>query len=456
MKTSRRTFLRALGAGAGAGVLSAALGPHIWSPRRRAFAAPSGDAIFSSGAIFFVLNGGARTQSVFNGAVGMGANPFGQLSGLPVPLSAVMQGSGLDDPAVNQRVNLVTTCQHHNRTGNHGTGRVTACTGYAPADNRAGILSIVNFAFAFRDLPCVNIGNDTPTTLIGEDISSTFAPVRISSPLNVQDLVASLRSTAVSPAEHARMDALRSQLQDRFLRNTRYRTPADIPFFQRQAAAIAEQLDDAALDLRSNASLGQFTDGTAVTNAGLRTSFGVNANGSGNATGAQAMLALRLRQLGCAGITLSSPQNWDLHSNEVNNLPPRAFAVGQAIAGLVSNLARIPDPVMGDRTLLDTTVITVLTDFGRGNWGVGSGFNGNNGSDHRTNEDKTCLQCIPIIGGGLPGGRVLGQIVGDGAAAPGSPVYGTRQVLSTVLDLLGIAPQGFFPGASPLTQELLG
>lgn len=454
MKLSRRSFLRALGVGAGAGVLSAAAGPHIWVPRRRAFAAPAADAILSSGAIFIVLNGGARTQSVFNGTVGFGTNPFGALTGLPVPLSAVMQGTGLDDPAINQHLNLVTTCQHHNRTGNHGTGRTVACTGYTPQENKAGILSLINYAFAFRDLPCVNIGNDTPTTNIGEEISSTFSPVKMSSALNVQDIVDALQSTMVSEAERQRLEGLRYELEDRFLRTTKYESPADIPFFQRKASQIATQLDNDALDIRSNAALGSYLDSSAVGNAGLRASFGVNADGGGNVMGAKAMLALRLRQLGCAGITLSSDQNWDLHSNEDDNLPPRAFRVGQAIAGLIEHLSQIPDPVLGDRSLLDTTVITVLTDFNRGNWGIGSGFNGNQGSDHRTGEDQTALQCIPIIGGGLPGGRILGQVTGDGSPAGGSPVYETRQVLATVLDLLGVAPDGWYPGIPPLTQAL--
>lgn len=453
MAFSRRSFLR-LATGLGAGVaLSSGIVPGLL--RRRSSMAAVGDATLSAGAIFIVLNGGARTQAVFNGTVGSGTNPFGQLSGLTVPLSAVMAGTGLDDPAINRHVNLVSTCQHHNRTGNHGTGRTVACTGYEPQENKPGILSLVNYAFSFRDIPCVNIGNDTPTTNIGSEISSTFSPIKISSPLNVQDIVAALESTQVSPEETARLDDLRYQLADRFLRNTKYTEPADIPFFQRKAAAVAGQLDDDALDLRTNASLGRFVDDTPVSNAALRPSFGVNANGGGNAMGAKAMLALRLRQLGCAGITLSSDQNWDLHSNEENNLPPRASGVGTAIAGLIQNLSRIPDPVHADRTLLDTTVITVLTDFNRGNWAVGSGFNGNNGSDHRTGEDKTSLQCIPIIGGGLPGGKVLGEIRTDGSPTAASPVYETRQVLATVLDLLGVPPDSFFPGIAPITADLL-
>ncbi len=449
-RLSRRSFL----AGAGATLGAAALAPHIWS-KRTAFAAPIGAATLSGGAIFFVLNGGARTQAVFNGTVGSGTNPFGQLSGLTVPLSAVQQGTGLDDPAINGRLNLIATAQHHNRTGNHGTGRTVACTGYLPQEAKPGVLTLLNYAFAFRDIPCVNIGNDTPTTDIGSEISSTFSPIKISSPLNVQDIVDALAAIAVSPEETQRIARLRDAMQDRFLRSTKYAQPADIPFFQRKAAEVAQQLDDAALDIRSNANLGSYGDGTPVNNGALRGSFGVNATGGGNDMGAKAMLALRLRQLGCAGITLSSAQNWDLHSNEDDGLPPRAFGVGQAMAGLIEHMARIPDPVAPGKTLLDTTVVTVLTDFNRGNWGVGSGFNGNSGSDHRSDEDKTCLQYIPLFGGGLPGGRVLGEVGGDGSAVGASPVYETRQILATVLDLLGVPPSTHFPGVPSLAAELL-
>lgn len=449
-KLTRRSFLLHTGAALGA----AAAGPYLWTRRPSRFAHAAGDATLSGGAIFFVLNGGARTQCVFNGTVGAGTNPFGQIAGLTVPLSAVQAGTGLDDPAINAHLNLITTAQHHNRTGNHDTGRTVACTGYTPQEGKPGILTALNYAFSFRDVPCVNIGNDTPTTDVGTEIASTYTPIKISSPLNVQDITSALDAIQVSPQEAARMVALRDQMQDQFLRNTKYKEPADIPFFQRKAAEVAQQLDDAALDIRSNASMGSFTDGTPVQNGALRASFGVNATGGGNDMGAKAMLAVRLRQLGCAGITLSSGQNWDLHSNEDSGLPPRAFGVGQAIAGLIDTLSRIPDPVTTGKTLLDTTVITVLTDFNRGNWAVGSGFNGGSGSDHQTNEDKTALQCIPIIGGGLPGGKVLGQVGGDGSRAGASPVYETRQILATVLDLLGVPPANYFPGIQPITQEL--
>lgn len=450
MTLNRRSFLKAAGIAAGAGLA----GPHIWS-KKKAWADASGLAGLNAGAIIIVLNGGARSQAAFNGTVGLGTNPFGQITGIPVPLSAVHQGTGLEVAGTNARVNLVTTCQHHDRTGNHETGRVVACTGYEPQEQKPGILTILNYVFSFRAIPCVNIGNDTPTTDIGSEISSTYAPIKISSPLNVNDIVAALQSTQVSAAETARIDALRAPLQDRFLRSTIHRFSADIPFFQRKAAEIAEQFDDAALDIRSGASLGQYDDGSGVSNAGLRSTFGVTADGGGNSMGAKAMLALRLRQLGCAGITLSSDENWDLHSNEDGGLPPRAFNVGRALAGLISHMSRIPDPVEPGKTLLDSTVITLCSDFNRGNWATGSGFNGGQGSDHLSGDDRTSMQCIPIIGGGLPGGKVLGQVDGTGSPVGASPVYQTRQILATVLDLCGIPADNYMlPGVQPLTAEL--
>ena len=85
---------------------------------------------------------------------------------------------------------------------------------------------------------------------------------------------------------------------------------------------------------------------------------------------------------------------------------------------------------------------------------MGTGFNGGGGSDERPNDDKTAFQCIPIIGGGLPGGKVLGEIASDGSLSGSSPAYGTRQILATVLDLMGIPAAGYYPGTVPLTNEL--
>ncbi|MBL4634647.1 MAG: DUF1501 domain-containing protein [Kofleriaceae bacterium] len=447
---SRRGFLKAIGIGTTATVLA----PHVWRQRSVSAAPLVSNISLSGGAIFFVLNGGARTQAVFNGTVGTGTNPFGQLSGLPVPLSQVMAGSGLDLNAINSKINLISTAQHANRTGNHGTGRAIACTGYQPQENMPGILTLLNQAFSFRNVPCINIGNDTPTTNIGSEISSTFSPIKIASALNVNDITSAIQSVQVSPAEAQRLNTLRYGVSDQFLRSTSYSEPADVPFFQRKAAEVAAQLNDDALDIRTNATMGNYLDNTPIGNAGLRASFGVQANGGGSSLGASAMLAIRLRQLGCAGITVSTG-NWDLHSNELNVLPNQAFELGQSIAGLVDHLSRIPDPVSPGVSLLDTTVITVLTDFNRGNWSVGSGFNGNNGSDHRTNEDKTAFQCIPMIGGGLPGGKILGEIGASGSPTAGSPIYTTQQVLATVLDLLGLPSTAYFPGSTPITQDLL-
>jgi len=407
----------------------------------------------SGGAIFIVLNGGARTQAVFNGMVGFGANPYGQISALPVPMSAVMNGSGLDDPEINRHINLVTTAAHHNRTGDHDNGRVVACSGYSEDEAKPGILSILNYAFAFRDVPCVNIGSDTPTTRIGSEISSTFSPVKINTALDVSEIAASLVDSAVTEDEKRRLDALRDSLQDRFLRSTPYDAPADIPFYQRRALEVAQQFDNDALDIRTDAAMGRYLDGSPVQNGALRNSFDVDDNGRN--LGALAMLAVRLRQLGCGGITISRG-NWDLHANERDRLPGRALEVGRTIAGLIREMSRIESPAEPGRSLLDTTIITVLSDFGRGNWSNGTGFNSDDGSDHRSREDKTAFQCIPIIGGGLPGGRVLGEITDGGSPASGSPTYGTRQILATALDVVGVPPTLYLPEDSPpLTEELI-
>ena len=447
MSISRRDFLRLSAIGLGVSATSGALlSPFGFPSRARAASGLAGEA---GGAIIIVLNGGARTQCLFNGTVGGGANPFGSVAGLRVPLSAVMQDTGLDTPALNDRVNLVTACQHHTRTGSHDPGRTVACTGYSPEEDKPGILTILNRSFAYRDVPCINIGNDTPTTNIGSEISSTFSPIKIRSALDVREITASLVDARVSEEEKSRIETLREAMQDRFLRDTPYDAPADIPFFQRRAVEVAQQFSNDALDIRTDASMGRYFDGSPVSNVGLRNSLE-----GGDGLGGDAMVALRLRQLGCAGITISTG-NWDMHSNEETSMPRRGATLGRVIAGLVDQMSRIENPLAEGVSLLDTTVITVLTDFNRGNWSNASGFNGNRGSDHRGGDDKTSYQCIPIIGGGLPGGKVLGQVGNDGSPVGSSDTYETRQVLATVLDLVGIPPSLYLPdNAVALTEEL--
>jgi len=136
-------------------------------------------------------------------------------------------------------------------------------------------------------------------------------------------------------------------------------------------------------------------------------------------------------------------------------MPGRGGYLGRIVAGLVGEMSRIENPLAAGTSLLDSTVITFLTDFNRGNWSGATGFNGNRGSDHRGGEDKTSYQCIPILGGGLPGGRILGEIGDDGSPVGASRTYETRQVLATVLDLLGIPPSLYLPEAAlALTEEL--
>jgi len=462
MKSTRRKFLGASGALG----LAAASGLGAYGLRRPAALAAPVDAFLSMGAIFFVLNGGARSQSIFNGRVGLGANPYGQVptdpttaAALPVPMpNNTTANAGVlpnGDPCrltninINQHVNTVMA-QHFNRTGNHTTGRDVACTGWPVTENKPGLLTLINYNFNFRSIPCINIGSDTPNTNVGSEVSTTFAPVKISNAGSVTSITDSFIATQASPAETDRIEALRYALEDRFHRQTRYQAPEDIPFFQRKAEFIAQQLSADALDIGDGAAeMGtRISDATPVTNGELQAMFGTNSLCQG------AHLAVRLRQLGVAGISLSSG-NFDTHSNEANSLPGRAQAVTRAIAGLIAALSDIADPYDPNLTMLDTTVITVMSDFGRGNWSVGTGYNGNGGSDHQSNNDKTAIQCIPIIGGGLPGSKALGEIGADGSAIGAAPVYTTRQVLSTVLDLMGIPPQTFYPDDPSFAPDLM-
>ena len=137
MKLSRRSFLRGSGATLGLAATAGVGAYTIGKPR--ALAAPP-DVSASIGAIFLVLNGGARTQALFNGRVGVGTNPFGQLTGMPVELpDLTMNGSGLELPEINKYLNMISTASHHNRTNIHSNGRTVACTGSSPLTSKTSV-----------------------------------------------------------------------------------------------------------------------------------------------------------------------------------------------------------------------------------------------------------------------------------------------------------------------------
>jgi hypothetical protein len=148
-----------------------------------------------------------------------------------------------------------------------------------------------------------------------------------------------------------------------------------------------------------------------------------------NAFGQRALLARRLVEAGVPFITLYDG-GWDHHSDIFPGLAKRLPPFESTIAALITDL--------GERGLLDTTMVIALGEFGR--TPKISTLSGRNspGRDHWSN-----AMSILFAGGGTPGGQVIGATDRKGYAAI-ERVLSPENFVSTVYRKLGIDPDKMY------------
>jgi hypothetical protein len=142
--------------------------------------------------------------------------------------------------------------------------------------------------------------------------------------------------------------------------------------------------------------------------------------------GQSCLLARRLVERGVAFVTINDrrdgPLGWDTH---VQNFPTikntLAPPINQGVSALLADLA--------ERGLLDTTLVVMMGEFGRT-----PKINGNAGRDHHGRANSVLL-----VGGGLPGGVVLGRTDDTGDSPADRPVT-PADLAATIFTLLGIDP----------------
>jgi hypothetical protein len=135
--------------------------------------------------------------------------------------------------------------------------------------------------------------------------------------------------------------------------------------------------------------------------------------------GQSCLLSRRLIEAGVRFVTITDG-GWDTHTNNFrslkqNRMPP----LDQAIPELLSDL--------GERGLLDTTLVVWLTDFGRT-----PKINSAAGRDHWATAGS-----LMMAGAGVPGGHVLGRTDDEGGR-PTHDEYRTEDVAATIYTKLGI------------------
>ncbi len=138
--------------------------------------------------------------------------------------------------------------------------------------------------------------------------------------------------------------------------------------------------------------------------------------------GQQAILARRLAEAGVPFtlVNFSINQDWDTHSQGFKTLKnARLPNFDRAISTLLDDLE--------DRGLLDTTLVAVITEFGRT-----PKINKTAGRDHWSN-----VFSIVMAGGGLKSGQVIGASNSRGEIPQDRPVH-INDVLATIYRQLGV------------------
>jgi hypothetical protein len=149
-----------------------------------------------------------------------------------------------------------------------------------------------------------------------------------------------------------------------------------------------------------------------------------------NIYGQSILLARRLIEAGCRVVTMSwapdANATWDTHGGNFAKL--KGTLLPQLDACLASLLAELKD-----RGLLEETLVVCMGEFGRT-----PKVNAGAGRDHYPG----CYSLL-MAGGGVKGGRVVGQSDDLGATPAENPLT-PQDVIATIYTLLGISPETEF------------
>ncbi|MSP59896.1 MAG: DUF1501 domain-containing protein [Myxococcales bacterium] len=171
-----------------------------------------------------------------------------------------------------------------------------------------------------------------------------------------------------------------------------------------------------------------------------------------NDFGLGAAVALRLLQAGSPVVSLTFP-GFDSHSGEVLDPRPggrpqtaQVVLLARTLSGLAFALQRTADPKAPGRTLWDSTVVFVCSEFGRGGGAIGeNGFNTPNGQNHG-GSDHDPWSGWPVMGGPV---RAGGRLLSDGS---GGGFFQQNRVFTSIMKAMGVEersssylPFGTFP-----------
>jgi hypothetical protein len=485
---NRRRFLGLVGAG----LAGASAGLTFLPPLARAEPGPSAPA-----RRLLVLNllGGIRSSAAFLASDAQRYNPYGLIEGIgsafplgrilddtppgspPLADAAYTLGAGWQSARVPRfreiadRFSVLGTWSLSR--GDHMRARLEEPTGSA-SGGEPGLLTRVAAGLATHagrdlDVPPFHL---EAATMWGHapGALTRYAPVSLASYANLPSSAADDPVAAARTGhDFAVSDGMRSFFDDRRIaaRASRGRLVAETFALHRRAvrsvgarlaqADLAVGTEDETLDATSLGTVRLDSGEVPLTNAMLREVMqkcvGEDPMGTLATTAIDAALAIRMLQAGSPAVVLEVA-DFDFHSGERSGGPPVYSFLGRLWATLSWLLERIPDPT-GEGSLLDRTLVTAFSDFGRD--GVDGGWNGGEGSDHGV--DASCFYLAhPVMGAGIRGGRLIGGVsTSTFDARTEAMQISPPRYLATLLRALGLDsahPEWGFPDAGSPVMEL--
>jgi hypothetical protein len=410
---TRRDSLR-LGLGAFvAGGLASAL-----SLRRQARAAAP--AARPTSCILFWLDGGPTHYETFDPKPDAPKEIRGEHEPIPTRTPGVRFAKNLRRLArIQDKIAVVRSIRHDQ--GNHGAGNHYLMTG-APPRIPVGCGAFVSFHPSFGSV--VAREREESQRAAGKALPLYFSLPSMTRSGGPSFLGARYAPFVVpdnpnSTSFRVRDIALPAGLNgDRFLSRLEFRKRLD-SFVRFHDAAVADPIP--ALDAGYEEAVRLVTSPQAQSAFDLSRESDRVRDAYGRTTvGQRALLARRLVEVGVPFVTLNEG-GWDHHTNLFQSLDKQLPPLDQAVAALVEDL--------GQRGLLDTTLILVLGEFGRT-----PQINKDAGRDHWSN-----AMSVLIAGCGTPGGLVVGSTDPQGYSAH-DRVLAPENLAATVYAKLGIDP----------------
>ena len=367
--------------------------------------------------IFIYLPGGMAHQETFDPKPFAPLEYRGPLGSIETNVPGIRLGELLGKTAkITDKIAIIRSLTHGEAAHERGTHNMF--TGYrpSPALQYPSMGSVVAHEFGPRkNLPPYVCIPNQPNEFAGTGyLSSSYSGFGLGSdPASKNFQVRDLKV----PVEDARFSRRRRVLD---IVNTEFNKKEDTDsltavnsFYQRAYSLIGDQNAREAFDIEKEP-------------AALRDRYGRNT------AGARMLLARRLVEFGTRFVTLTYG-GWDMHDNISNGMKSQLPAFDQGFATLIEDL--------DDRGLLDSTLVCVVSEFGRT-----PKINASAGRDHWPKVFSTIM-----AGGGIKRGLTYGTSNATASEPDQDPVH-IEDWAATIYNRLGIVADKelMAPGDRPI------